>query len=37
MESRSKARSWENLNLRTGELGSKVLQWQGPKVKTLRG
>jgi hypothetical protein len=32
-----KARSRENLNLRTRELGFMVLQWQGHKVKTLRG
>jgi hypothetical protein len=29
--------AWENLNLRTGELGFVVLQRQGHKVKTLRG
>jgi hypothetical protein len=37
MESETRARSWENQNLRTGELGSMVLQWQGPRIKTLRG
>ena len=37
MESRSKARSRENLNIRTRELGFMVLQWQDHEVKTLRG
>ena len=30
MESEIRARSRENLNLKTRELGSMVLQWQGP-------
>jgi hypothetical protein len=29
--------AWENLNLRTRELGFVVLQKEGHKVKTLRG
>jgi hypothetical protein len=30
-------KAWKDLNLRTGELGLMVLQWQGHQVKTLRG
>jgi hypothetical protein len=37
MESEARAMSREDLNLETRELGSMVLQWQGPRVKTLRG
>jgi hypothetical protein len=37
MESEIRERSRENQNLRTRELGSMVLQWQGPRIKTLRG
>jgi hypothetical protein len=35
MESKAKAKSRENLNLRMGESGSMVLQWQGPKGRRL--
>jgi hypothetical protein len=37
MESKARAKSREDLNSKTRELGSMVLQWQGPRVKTLRG
>jgi hypothetical protein len=36
MESKVRARSREDQNLKTRELGSMVLQWQGPRIKTLR-
>jgi hypothetical protein len=36
MESKVRARSQKDQNLKTRELGSMVLQWQGPRIKTLR-